>query len=211
MFISVSEMNHSNKDCLIVTILSHGNLIQECPNVTNSYSQYIAASDKLYSLKMILDYFTDEKCPTLKNKPKLFFIQACQNITLPSKGFTFFRKRIKSETDSVGPISPKSNANSFKISPILPDADFLIAYATLPGSYSFRNENGSWFIQGLCKELNERVPESDLLEILNYTKQSVASNHKSKSRDIDFDGMKQIPYFDSALTKFLYLSKKRHF
>lgn len=32
------------------------------------------------------------------------------------------------------------------------EADFLIAYSTISGYYSWRNSvNGSWFIQSLCK------------------------------------------------------------
>lgn len=44
----------------------------------------IAAHDNEYNLASIFHYFTDEQCPTLKGKPRIFFIQACQGNQLDS-------------------------------------------------------------------------------------------------------------------------------
>lgn len=42
--------------------------------------------------------------------------------------------------------------------PFLAEADFLIAFATMRGYASYRNENGSYFIQSLVDLLKKRSP-----------------------------------------------------
>ena len=52
------------------------------------------------------------------------------------------------QTDSV-------SSHSYKI-PL--HADFLIAYSTIPGFYSWRNTTaGSWFVQALCHVLQREA------------------------------------------------------
>lgn len=206
-------MDHTNNDCLIVTILSHGNLIPIIKEGTNekfftilAHDQlsHIAARDELYPLQMVFSYFTDEKCPSLKNKPKLFFIQTCQGTQL-DEGFEL-RGRMTSkyapttEIDVV-PFKPsKSEA-------ILPQPDFLVAYATLSGFYSFREQEGSWFIQSLCKEL-KKIAENNLnlhlMQILTFVTQSVAIDYESCSPGTKYDKKKQTPCVVSMLRKLLY-------
>ena len=46
-------------------------------------------------------------------------------------------------------------------------ADFLIAYSTVPGFYSWRNTTqGSWFIQAFCHVIQREAHSRDLLSIL---------------------------------------------
>lgn len=104
----VSNADHSEHDCLLISILSHGEL------------GYIYAKDTHYKLENIWGYFTAPRCPSLAGKPKLFFIQACQGDRLDG-GITLSR----TETDS-----SDNQSMAYKI-PI--HADFLIAYSTIPG------------------------------------------------------------------------------
>lgn len=100
-------MDHSNHDCLVVAVLSHGEL------------GLLYAHDTPYKAESIWINFTAEKCPTLAGKPKLFFIQACQGDKLD--GGISLKER--TETDGMP-------TNTFRI----PNhADFLIAYSTIPG------------------------------------------------------------------------------
>lgn len=101
----VANVDHSDHDCLLISILSHGE------------SGWIYAKDAHYRLEDIWCYFTAPRCPTLAGKPKLFFIQACQG----DRAITLNR----TETDS------SDNQSEYKI-PI--HADFLIAYSTTPGA-----------------------------------------------------------------------------
>lgn len=106
----MSNADHADHDCLLISILSHGEL------------GYIYAKDTHYKLENIWSYFTAPRCPTLAGKPKLFFIQACQGDRLDG-GITLSR----TETDS-----SDSQTMAYKI-PI--HADFLIAYSTIPGEF----------------------------------------------------------------------------
>lgn len=103
----ISKIDHSNNDCILIAILSHGEL------------GYIYARDCQYKLDVIWNNFTATKCPSLAGKPKLFFIQACQGDQLDS-GIVLH----PTETDG-------DSQMSYKI-PI--HADFLIAYSTIPGT-----------------------------------------------------------------------------
>lgn len=104
---TVANMDHSQHDCLVVAVLSHGEL------------GLLYAHDTSYKSDSIWGHFTADKCPTLAGKPKLFFIQACQGDRLDS-GVTM---KDRTETDG----QPTS---SFRIPT---HADFLVAYSTIPG------------------------------------------------------------------------------
>lgn len=194
-------------------MLSHGELMPFVDYTTGEESNtilshdlmgYIHARDKKYPLQTIWSYFTDEHCPTLKNKPRLFIIQACQG-DKTDDGFTMLGKRSlhrRIESDGI-PFEP------LKLKPLLPQHDFLVAYATLPGFFSFRNtEKGSWFVQSLCKEINERKPHYDLMKIFTFVNQMVAYDYESNTKDPELDEKKQMPCIMSMLTKLLLFPKK---
>lgn len=203
-------MDHTENDCLVVMLLSHGELIpfmdystgeESATLLSHDLMSYIHARDRKYPLQMIWQYFTDENCPTLKNKPRIFIVQACQG-DKTDEGFPMLAKMRRLETDSItfAPI---------KLEPVLPQNDFLIAYATLPGFFSFRNtENGSWFVQTLCKEINERKSNYDLMKIFTFVNQTVAYDYESNSYSTELDQKKQIPCIMSMLTKLLLFPKK---
>lgn len=112
LFHSVSRADHSDHDCILISILSHGEM------------GYIYAKDTHYKLESIWSYFTASRCPSLAGKPKLFFIQACQGDRLDA-GITLHNR---TETDS-----GDNQAMAYKI-PV--HADFLIAYSTIPGKWN---------------------------------------------------------------------------
>lgn len=108
----VSEADHSNYDCLIITILSYGEF------------GHIYAYDKQYKLENIWNYFTE--CPTLTGKPKLFFIQSCHG------------DRLRSIT--ANGIETDHSDNQPMIYKIPTYVDFFIACSTIPGE-SFDESN----------------------------------------------------------------------
>lgn len=243
MLSTVGAMDHSDNDCLVIVVLSHGELHPFYDYNTGNESNtllshdlmsYVHSQDTMYPLQMIWSYFTDENCPSLANKPRIFLVQACQgNNTDP--GIKLITKR-SLETDGINvnldniptesiKVMPPRMTNRgmsidetdgvpyepIKIRPILPQQDFLIAYASLPGYFSFRNTtNGAWFIQSLCKELNEREDHHDFMKILTLTSQAVAYDFESRSMEPELDFKKQIPCVVSMLTKLLLFPKKVH-
>jgi caspase 7 len=178
-----SMEDHSEADCILVTVLSHGEL------------GILYASDHPYKPDNLWGYFTADKCPTLAGKPKMFFIQACQGDRLDSG------VKMVSRTDTdAGPVSYK----------IPTHADFLIAYSTIPGFYSWRNTTaGSWFVQALCHVLQREGNSRDLLSILTRVCRKVAFDFQSNvPGDYVMHDKKQIPCITSMLTRDIVFHRK---
>ncbi|KAK3911328.1 Caspase-1 [Frankliniella fusca] len=175
--------NHSSRDCLIVAVLSHGE------------QGILYAKDSVYKPENLWTPFAADRCPTLAGKPKLFFIQACQGDKLDA-GVTMLRA---TQTDS--------GSHSYKI-PV--HSDFLIAYSTIPGYYSWRNTSkGSWFMQALCQELSENGFVLDLLTILTFVNQRVALDYESNTPDnANMHQQKQIPCITYMLTRLVKFTRK---
>ncbi|XP_041662167.1 caspase-8 isoform X2 [Cheilinus undulatus] len=155
----LSRRDHSNVDCLVCCILSHGEL-----------EGVFGVDGVTVSLKELREPFNGLMCPSLADKPKLFFIQACQGNDL--------QKPVDLESD--GPSSRHVVSDAVKYS-IPSDADFLLAMSTVPSFVSFRERvNGTWFIQTLCQNLVQMVPRgADLVSILTKVNGDV-----SKKTDI---------------------------
>ncbi|XP_034488717.1 caspase-like [Drosophila innubila] len=171
--------NHDNNDCILIAILSHGNM------------GYICASDTKYKLADICNLLTPNNCPTLAGKPKLFFVQACQGKQMDDG--------CKIQTDG-------DSQMGYKI-PL--HADFLIAYSTIPGFLSWRNPlNGSWFIQSLCLELETNGKRLDLMTLLTFVCRRVAFDFESHTNDPRKDQKKQIPCITTMLTRIVLFSEK---
>ncbi|TSK14754.1 Caspase-7 [Bagarius yarrelli] len=110
------------------------------------------------------------------------------------------------ETDSGTPHDvPETDANPRHKIPV--EADFLFAYSTVPGYYSWRNPGqGSWFVQALCKIISESGKQLEILQILTRVNYMVANNFESWSDDPRLSEKKQIPCVVSMLTKELYFN-----
>ncbi|XP_023609136.1 caspase-7 isoform X2 [Myotis lucifugus] len=179
---TASEEDHSKAACFACVLLSHGE--------ENS----IYGTDGKMDIKDLTSLFRGDRCTTLIGKPKLFFIQACRG--------TEFDDGIQADS---GPIGDTDASPRQKI-PV--EADFLFAYSTVPGYYSWRNPGyGSWFVQALCATLNEHGRSLDLLQILTRVNYKVARNFESRSNYPQLHEKKQIPCVVSMLTKDLYFPK----
>ncbi|KAF2898557.1 hypothetical protein ILUMI_07628 [Ignelater luminosus] len=185
--VRTSKLNHSDYDCLLVVVLSHGD------------HGILYAKDTAYKPETLWSSFTVDKCPTLAGKPKLFFIQACQGDSLDS-GVTLV-SRIQ--------FDGYPNLDTYAI-PLDIQTDFLVVYSTFPGYYSWRNpDRGSWFIQALCAELSENGYVYDLLTILTFVNRRVAIDYESNVPGNDLmDKQKQIPCINSMLRRLVRFNKK---
>ncbi|XP_072520368.1 caspase-3b [Salminus brasiliensis] len=172
---SASREDHSQSAMFVCVILSHGDEGQ------------IFGTDGYIELKELTGLFKGNLCTSLAGKPKLFFIQACRGSDL-DPGI---------ETDSV------DDAEGTHKIPV--EADFLYAYSTAPGYYSWRNTaNGSWFISSLCEMLAKYGRELEIMQIMTRVNHKVAHEFESSSNLPGFNAMKQIPCIMSMLTKELY-------
>ncbi|XP_050427875.1 caspase-1-like isoform X2 [Adelges cooleyi] len=184
----LSNDDHTDNDCLAIVVLTHG-----------INSSFIYAKDNPYPVEFLWNSFTADKCPTLAGKPKIFFIQACRGEKLDS-GVTLKRES-KTEVDS--------STAAYKIPK---HADFLIAFSTYDGYYSFRHpENGTWFIQSLCIEMNKHSLDSiDLLAIMTRVSRRVALDHESYNPEYPWlHRQKQIPTIHSMLIRDVFFKPKK--
>lgn len=84
------------------------------------------------------------------------------------------------------------------------EADFLYAYSTVPGYYSWRNSTyGSWFIQSLIKVFDGNAKDMDILQMLTRVNASLSTceshtNYQYSSKK------KQVASIVSMLRKELY-------
>ncbi|XP_046504640.1 caspase-3 [Equus quagga] len=173
---SVSKEDHSKRSSFICVLLSHGE------------EGIIFGTNGPIDLKKLTRFFKGDCCRSLAGKPKLFIIQACRGTELDS-GI---------ETDS-------GIEDDMACQKIPVEADFLYAYSTAPGYYSWRNsKDGSWFIQSLCAMLKLYAHKLELMHILTRVNRKVAMEFESYCLDPTFHGKKQIPCIVSMLTKELY-------
>ncbi|XP_034484450.1 caspase-like [Drosophila innubila] len=172
--------NHEDMDCIAVAILSHG------------AEDAIYAKDTFYKLDDVSDLLTPDNCPTLANKPKLFFVQACRGDRVDKGIRSAFVDAVESKTNT---------------SLTMPSqADFLIAYATSPDFVSFRNpRNGSWFIQTLCDVMEEQGYHLEIVRLLTLVNYRVARMFEPEYKS---GVAKQMPCIETRLTRDLLLKPK---
>jgi len=183
---SIQELK--DLSCLAIFIMSHG-----------SENDTIYASDGSYNLnKDVIENLTADKCPSLAGKPKLFFIQACQGGQADS-GFSVQHK-ICDSSDNNG--TEGNRHNRFKTVKIPNPADMFVFKASYTGFRCYRNDNGSWFMESLCKVITDN-PKMDLGSIALKVTNSV-SKRESHSWTDDDDQKKQVPMTISTLVLKMY-------
>ncbi|XP_014611657.1 PREDICTED: caspase-like [Polistes canadensis] len=195
----VSKMDHSDKDCLLIVVLTHGN------------SGVLSAFDKQYDIIDLWNPFSENNCPSLRGKPKLFFVQACRGkkvdsgTELQSQEDTQFKKQLSS-MNSIPDGNYSENSSKEHEAFNTPDEqDFLIGYSTVPDYISYKTLSGSWYIEEICSIFRRYGKNYDLLTLLTFVSQRVALNHVScKSIDPKYEDKKQAPCIVSTLTKLLY-------
>ncbi|XP_030594929.1 caspase-3-like [Archocentrus centrarchus] len=175
LMLSASKQDHKNNASFVCVLLSHGD------------EGVIYGTDGPERLDTLIQCFKGHRCKSLVGKPKLFFIQACRGSTLD---------------DGVIEVDAATEQSSEKI-PV--EADFLYAYSTAPGYYSWRNTaNGSWFIQMLCEMLQLYSGRLELMQIMTRVNYGVSRFFESSCDSPDFNHKKQIPCIVSMLTKDFY-------
>ncbi|XP_023279111.1 caspase-3-like [Seriola lalandi dorsalis] len=177
---NVSEEDHSSSASFVCVMLSHGD------------DGVIYGTDGCEKFEKLTKYFKGDCCKSLVGKPKLFFIQACRGSGL-DEGASL-------EVDS------ETSAQTSEKIPV--EADFLYAYSTAPGYYSWRNTfNGSWFMQALCEMLQHYSGELELMQIMTRVNRKVALSFESASNLPGYSGKKQIPCIVTMLTKDFYFPR----
>ncbi|XP_032238419.2 caspase-3 [Nematostella vectensis] len=192
-----AKNNHKNSDSVVVCILSHG-----------LEGRIYGVDGGLLNISDVISMFNGYQAKDLIGKPKLFFLQACrggdfdhgarmEQIDSP----TDVEEKITTE-QIIDEIFPEEIDSGFLEKSSLPsEADFLIAYATVPGYVSWRHqEKGSWFIQALVEVFKKDATTEDVLSMLIKVNRKVALEFES------FNRKKQMPSPVVMLTKKLFFN-----
>lgn len=143
----LGSRDHSQMDSVVCCILSHG-----------KEGRVYGVDGITVELTELHQPLNGLQCASLANKPKLFFIQACQG--------NREQQAVYIESDSHTDSFVCSDAVALTES-IPSDADFLFAMSTVPSFVSFRErKSGTWFIQSLCQNLLQMVPRLVKLNII---------------------------------------------
>ncbi|XP_057241375.1 caspase-9 isoform X2 [Malurus melanocephalus] len=182
--LKLSRQDHSALDCCIVVILSHG-----CQTSHIQFPGGVYGTDgKPIPVEKIVNYFNGSNCPSLRGKPKLFFIQACGG-EQRDQGFVVDCDSPQDEAPG-GPL--ESDATPFQAPPgnvDEPDAitclptpsDILVSYSTFPGFVSWREKStGSWYVETLDSVLEQYARSEDLLNMLLRVANAVSAKGRYK-------------------------------
>uniref|UniRef100_A0A087YAP4 Caspase-8 n=1 Tax=Poecilia formosa TaxID=48698 RepID=A0A087YAP4_POEFO len=157
LFAYIGQRDHSRNDSLVCCILSHG-----------MEGGVYGVDGNFVEIKLLIECINGEKCPSLIEKPKMLFIQACQGC---KQQYPVKPDGIEDETTQVSADAKVVDLRS----PVI--ADLLVGMSTVPDHVSFRDKfSGTWYIQSLCKNLIEFVPRRvDLVSILTKVNFDVSS------------------------------------
>ncbi|KFP45287.1 Caspase-8, partial [Chlamydotis macqueenii] len=167
-----SKKDHSNMDCFVCFILSHG----EKDKIKGVDHEFV-------NIKDLLSCFSGSNCPSLAGKPKLFFIQACQG----SVG----HPAVTIKDDFSGHLEKDATP----LTSVPDQADILVGMATVEDYECYRcTKTGSVYIQCLCDKMELLCPlRKDLITILTEVNKEVGGRV--------LNGWKQMPKITSTLRK----------
>uniref|UniRef100_A0A098LZY0 Caspase-9 n=1 Tax=Hypsiglena sp. JMG-2014 TaxID=1550645 RepID=A0A098LZY0_9SAUR len=191
---SLARCDHSGRDCCLVVILSHG-----CESYHIQIPGAIFGTDgQRIPVQKVVSYFNGSHCPSLRGKPKLFFIQACggeekdQGFEMEADTPPGQRGGNAVESDATPTPGPGGDCDELDATASLPtDSDILVCYPTFPGHVSWRDtQSGSWFIEALDQVLAEDAHLEDLTSILmkvgNIVADKVAGSYKQMPGHFNF-------------------------
>lgn len=137
IFKTISTTDHTSYDSFVMCITTHGE--------SNSF---VFGSDSV-SLDLYKLIKGIQTCPSLINKPKLFFVQACR---MPSEDLV--------SPDSGGTGTKLNLARNF-------EADVFIAWATSRDQAAYRSQQeGSWFVSALRYVFGKYASTRDLVSMM---------------------------------------------
>ncbi|XP_041654901.1 caspase-9 isoform X1 [Cheilinus undulatus] len=202
---ALSKKDHSQYDCCVVIMLSHGTEVSH-----NRFPGAVYGVDGQHvPVQYITNYLNGQHCPSLQGKPKLFFIQACGGDERDT-GFEVSPDEVEpsfggadDQTDAI-PMSSSSDSLSMSdeidARATLPTpSDILVSYSTFPGYVSWRDtQSGSWYVETLDRILEENAATDDLVTMLMMVNHEVSQNSAKglyKQMPGSFNFLRKLLYF----------------
>nr|WJJ61470.1 caspase 9 [Andrias davidianus] len=199
---SLAAMDHRRLDCCVIVILSHG-----CKTRHIQLPGGVYGTDGVpIPVERMVSYFDGHHCPTLRGKPKLFFIQACGGEE-KDRGFKVDSSVMDSgdQAESIQsdatPFSVPAGGHdqSDAVASLPTPSDVLVAYSTFPGFVSWRdNNNGTWYVETLDRVLAENAASEDLQNLLVMVSNEVAAKGIYKQIPGYFNFLRKRFFFNTS-------------
>ena len=174
-------------DYVVVCILSHGTL-----NKTRNDEEFVGTTGDCVSSEELLSMITDaHQCPVLKDKPKLFLIQACRG------ALDNDISSCKSQP-SLGH-SPEGFPGAEILKGEIRTSGYFKAYSTIKHYVAYRHSlKGSPFIQAFCKTMQE----------LGHQCYSLVKIMQKTGEDLGRQGLPQCAEWTSTIVQDLYFTRQ---
>ncbi|XP_067022084.1 uncharacterized protein [Acropora muricata] len=191
--------NHDKFAAFVLIVMSHGD-DRDC---------ILGVDNRTTSVGALMREFQAERCPSLKGKPKILIIQTCRGSRqYYVERFDDLVESINADTtefdgadNCVGPFSLDSSLSK---SVFPPEADFLLAFATVPGYVSFRSPtSGAFFIQELVEVIEKYHGSHHLLDMLTEVTRRVIDHQNREFNSAAY--RVQVPAPTHTLTKLFFL------
>ncbi|XP_055747705.1 caspase-9-like [Salvelinus fontinalis] len=205
---ALSKKDHSQYDCCVVIMLSHGTEV--CKNRFPGAVHGVDGPN--VPVQHITNYLNGQNCLSLQGKPKIFFIQACGGGERDT-GFEVSpdeaRPCIGGTGDQTDAMPMSSSSDSLSTQSDEPDAkatlptpsDILVSYSTFPGYVSWRDtQAGSWYVETLDNILEENATTDDLVTMLMMVNHAVSENTANglyKQMPGSFNFLRKLLYFQA--------------
>ena len=145
-----TKIDHKDFDCFLCVVMSHGNE----DNIVTRDNKLISFEEMMAPIK---------SCPSLFDKPKMFFFQACRGQNKMESRASSASSTKSFKAAQMNDIAHSSSSNSKSITgkknpaKFENESDLLIYYSTLPNhlSWSVDKNEGTIFIKSFCDAFND--------------------------------------------------------
>jgi len=179
-------------DVLVIVIMSHGK-----ENIVFDIN-----SEPLNIIPDILSVFSDDNCPAMKGKPKLYLFQACQGNQISSGQSNSTQARQGGQTGLAGPAEQPVTCEEicYMDDDISAYPDILMGFSSYTGYKSWKDNFGSWYIRTLIYVLAHYSYQDDILALMRRV-----TNIVSELRTGHETQLIQLPQIIETLSSKLYL------
>ncbi len=182
----VVEYAKKNKKCdsFICCILTHGNR----GVISGSDGQLVKIEDISKELNTVAH---------LRDKPKMFFFQACQGDDVKEP------KPVPKPESTLDSASAKPVEIDMEVLKLPPDSDFFYGFASSFGTPAMRDrDKGALYINALCRVIESKYKEEDLLTMVTRVHYLVADESRLvRKGDTPLVSYQQQPQLVSTLRK----------
>ncbi|XP_007668397.1 caspase-2 isoform X1 [Ornithorhynchus anatinus] len=182
---------HRFTDSCVVALLSHG-----------VEGGIYGVDGKLLQLQEVFRLFDNANCPSLQNKPKMFFIQACRGDET-DRGVD----QRDGKERAASPGCEESDAGKEEMLKVrLPTrSDMICGYACLKGTAAMRNtKRGSWYIEALTQVFAESARDMHVADMLVKVN-ALIKEREGYAPGTEFHRCKEMSEYCSTLCRHLYL------